>query len=71
MARDETAAFGALISAMNNNLFPASDAEDFAKGADWIPGKVTDARRAGEQVVFVQDDGPWYWRFADGSTVRH
>lgn len=69
---DDFAAFAALVSGLNPNIMPAEDAADIAKGAKTIPEKVTDARRAGQQVVFVQE-GPadgWYWLMPDGSQVK-
>lgn len=53
--------------------FPRSDAEDMSKGARFIPGEVTDARRAGQKVEFVTECGPncWYWKMPDGSRRYH
>ena len=56
-----------------SSLIPRGDVEDLQNGASFIPSEVTDARRRGERVVFVQA-GPrarWHWRFADGTTVQH
>lgn len=75
---DLLAGFGSLINAMGGggdrgNMFPQSDADDLRHGARFIPGEVTDARRKGEVVNFVNSCGPccWYWEFADGSRVYH
>lgn len=72
------AGFGALISAMGGggdrgNMFPQSDADDFASGARFVPGEVTLARRRGEKVNFVHTCSPccWYWEFEDGTRVYH
>lgn len=74
--------FGALINALGGNpggdagsVFPASDAEDFRKGATQIPGQVTDLRREGRTVTFVQPDrsisSTWYWQLPNGSRIEH
>lgn len=75
---EEKAAFGRLISGMGGgldrgSLFPRTDAEDLGKGARFIPGEVTLARRAGQQVLFVMNCGPncWYWEMPDGSRIYH
>ncbi len=73
------AGFGALINAMGGggdrgNMFPQSDADDFASGARFIPGEVTLARRRGEKVAFVQNcTGKccWYWQMPDSTLVYH
>lgn len=72
------AGFGALVSAFGGggdagNPFPASDAQDLAAGARYIPGEVTMARRRGEKVTFFSACGAccWYWEFPDGSRVYH
>lgn len=77
----ETAALGFLINAMENrggdgdfgSSFPRSDAEDMSKGARFIPGEVTLARRAGKKVTFVTecDSNCWYWEMPDGSHIHH
>ena len=51
---DPMAGFGALINALGGggdqgNMFPQSDADDFASGARFVPGEVTLARRAGQK----------------------
>jgi hypothetical protein len=77
----EAAAFGFLINALGNkggdgdtgSSFPRSDAEDMSRGARFIPGEVTLARRAGKKVNFVTDCGPncWYWEMPDSSRIYH
>lgn len=53
--------------------FPRTDAEDLSKGARFIPGEVTLARRAGKKVNFVTECGPncWYWEMPDGTRIYH
>jgi len=76
---DTTTCLGFWVNAMSgggdrNQAFPQSDAEDMSRGARFIPGEVTLARRRGERVEFVQNcPGPccWYWRFQDGTRVYH
>ncbi|MBI3572472.1 hypothetical protein HY091_03005 [Candidatus Kaiserbacteria bacterium] len=79
---NELAAFGFLANALDNRaggdgdmgaLFPRSDAEDMSKGARFIPGEVTLARRAGKKITFVTECGPncWYWQMPDGSRRYH
>ena len=71
--------FGALISAMGGggdagNPFPQSDADDFQKGARFIPGEVTLARRAGESIQFVQScpgQCCWHWELPNGNRIYH
>jgi hypothetical protein len=56
------------------NMFPASDADDFGKGARFIPSEVTLARRRGEKVMFVQECNNqccWYWLMEDGIRIYH
>lgn len=72
------AGFGLLMSAFggggdSGNMFPASDAEDLALGARFIPGEVTMARREGQKVTFNQPCNAccWYWEFPDGTRVYH
>lgn len=54
-------------------LFPRSDAEDLSRGARFIPGEVTLARRDGKKVNFVTECGPncWYWEMPDGTRIYH
>ena len=75
----EKSALGFIINAMDGGgdtgeFFPHSDAEDFSRGARFIPGEVTLARRKGQCVNFVQNcNGQccWYWLMPDGSRVYH
>lgn len=71
-------AFGQLANAMGGGgdigqSFPQSDADDFGKGARFIPGNVTLARRAGKKVTFVTNCTSccWYWEMPDGSREYH
>ena len=75
-------AFGFLANALDtrkgldgdtNASFPRSDAEDMSRGARFIPGEVTMARRAGKKVNFVSECSPncWYWEMPDGSRIYH
>lgn len=79
---DELPMLGFLVNALDkgkgndgdtNASFPRSDAEDLSRGARFIPGEVTLARREGEKVNFVQECGPccWYWEMPDGSRIYH
>ena len=74
----EMSAFMAVFGAMANGLgpnaggdrgqaFPASDAEDFAKGARYIPGEVTLARRDGKRVIY--DPAEQTWTMPDGKKI--
>ena len=76
------AALGFLINGMDErkdddgdtgSAFPRSDAEDMSKGARFVPGEVTLARRAGKKVNFVTicDPNCWYWEMPDGSRFYH
>lgn len=77
----ELAAFGFLANALDSKgsggdygaMFPRSDAEDLSKGARFIPGEVTLARRAGKRVEFVTNCGQncWYWKMPDGTRIYH
>jgi hypothetical protein len=78
----EPAAFGFLANMLGSpkdsdgdkgSAYPRSDAEDQSRGARWIPGAVTMARRAGQKVEFVTECGPccWYWHMPDGSRIYH
>ncbi|MDQ5971597.1 MAG: hypothetical protein QG566_543 [Patescibacteria group bacterium] len=67
-----------LLSAIGGNSdtgngVPSSDADDFSKGARFIPYEVTDARREGKQVTFVKQCGQccWYWQMPDGTKIYH
>ena len=80
---NEMATFGFLVNALDGNrggdgdegsIFPRSDAEDMSKGARFIPGEVTLARRDGRRVSFIQKcSNPccWYWQVDDGTRHHH
>jgi len=79
---NDMATFGFLINALDSRRggdgdigasFPRTDAEDMSKGARFIPGEVTLARRAGKKVNFVTECGPncWYWEMHDGTRIYH
>jgi len=74
------AGFAALVNAFGGEqgrdagaLMPQSDVDDFANGARWIPGEVTLARRAGQNVNFVRegDKEDWHWEMPDSTTIKH
>jgi hypothetical protein len=74
------AIFGTLINAFDGGgdvgkSFPQSDAEDLGRGARFIPGEVTMARRAGKEISFVTSCQAssccWYWQMPDGSRIYH
>jgi hypothetical protein len=78
----EMATFGFLANALDSRRggngdtgcsFPRSDAEDMSKGARFIPGEVTLARRAGKRVNFETECSPncWYWEMPDNSRIYH
>jgi len=78
----EAAVFGFLANALGSSkgddgdigsVFPRSDAEDLSKGARFIPGEVTVARRTGQKVEFVTDCSPncWYWKMPDNTRIYH
>lgn len=75
MSNDLTA-FLSLVSALDGqgaHIVPPADAEDMRNGAARIPGEVTDARRLGQTVKFVQTGAreDWYWEMPDGAKIRH
>ena len=77
------AMFGLLSNALDQNKgndgdtgasFPRSDAEDFSRGARFIPYEVTMARRSGKKVQFVTNCSSlccWYWQLPDGTRIYH
>lgn len=79
----DLAAFGFLVNAVSrrrgggdgdrDSVFPRSDAEDLSRGARFIPGDVTLARRDGRKVNFVTNCGRccWYWEMPDRSRIYH
>jgi hypothetical protein len=69
--------FGLLINALGGggnkgNAFPKDDAIDLRNGATYIPYEVTDARREGKEVVFMQigEKKDWYWQMPDGTKIK-
>jgi len=76
---NELSAFGFIANALGgggdrNQSFPQSDAEDLSRGARFIPGEVTMARRRGESVHFhvnCHNKCCWYWEMPNGSKVYH
>ncbi len=79
---NKVSTFGFLINALDKRkgvdgdtkaTFPRTDAEDLSRGARFIPGEVTLARRAGKKVNFVTECGSncWYWEMPDGSRIYH
>ena len=73
---DLFAAFMSLVTAVSPEIAPLGDSEDLAKGAKYIPGEVTDWRRGGKTVNFIQpnEDDPetWYWTpKTDGSEIPY
>lgn len=80
---DELTALGFLSNALFDKgspdgdkgaSFPRSDAEDLSRGARFIPGEVTLARRRGEKVQFntdCQNTCCWYWKLPDGTRIYH
>jgi hypothetical protein len=66
-------AFGALTNRIRDGggdegaSFPRSDVEDLANGAPYIPGEVTDARRAGKRVQY--DIQAKTWTMSDGRVI--
>jgi len=74
---DNLGDFGLLINVMSGggnkgNIFPEDDAIDLRNGANYIPYKVTDARRLSKVVVFVQTGKKkdWYWQMPDGTKIK-
>lgn len=69
--KGDLSALGLMVQAIDGfpgdrgAAFPASDAADLQRGARFIPGEVTLARRRGEKVRFVTDCGEccWYWEY--------
>ncbi len=66
--------FLVIASGFPNSSVPRADAKDSMMGAVIIPSEVTDARRRGQNVKFVQQ-GPstpnWYWEMPDGTKIYH
>lgn len=66
-------AFGVIENAMGGGgdvgqSFPASDVQDLADGADYIPGEVTIARRAGRTVSYNRVAKAW--TLPDGTVIK-
>lgn len=58
----------------SDTFYPSADSDDQAKGARFIPGEVTVARRNGKQIRFVQACAHpccWYWEFPNGDRAYH
>lgn len=77
-SKADIVAFGLLVNALGGSgdlgqSFPKSDAEDLSRGARFVPGEVTIARRNGEHVTFVTDGGwrEWYWQLPNGDRISH
>ena len=76
---DSLPAFGLLINAFGRgsgdlsgaNVFPKADADDLSRGATYIPYRVTEARRRGEEVEFVTAEVHPYWKMPDGKRIYH
>lgn len=49
------------------------DQADLKKGAQYVPGEVSGARKRGVVVTFHQSGatGAWFWRFPDGKRIYH
>lgn len=84
ISSDEVGCFGDMVNALfggkskthghHRPLFPKDDALDLQNGAYRIPYEVTDARRAGKTVTFVQvgtDPQHWYWNIQGRTPVMH
>lgn len=52
-------------------LVPGTDVEDMIRGARYVPGEVTEARRRGETVEFITGGSQWHWVMPDGSLIPH
>ncbi len=57
----------------HDSLVSNVDMIDVQNGADHIPGEVTEARRTGLIVQFVQDrpKAEWYWLMPGGNKIVH
>jgi hypothetical protein len=55
------------------NIFPEDDIADMQRGADHIPGEVTDARRMGKKVFFSTAGAQelWYWQMPNGNRIGY
>ena len=63
------ASMASILSGGGNRgaIHPVDDATDISKGARYIPGEVTDARRAGQRVIFHED--LHQWQMPDGKMI--
>lgn len=63
----------ASLGPQGSSIVPPADAQDAANGATQIPDAVTDARRAGQTVKFVQVGAKenWYWEMPGGKKILH
>jgi hypothetical protein len=72
--RDEDLLFALRANALGGGgdrgqMFPRSDVDDLARGAQSIPDAVTLGRRAGRTIPFVQactSRTCWYWQMPNG-----
>lgn len=75
--KNDLAAFLGMVNSLKDGkgktLVPDADLADVENGATEIPGEVTDARRRGETVTFVQNRPreQWHWQMPDGSRVPY
>jgi hypothetical protein len=63
VVRMEISLFLNLVSRMDNRIVPNADADDFKKGAYYIPGCVTILRREGVNVEYLGDN---IWKYPSG-----
>ena len=75
-AGNDFAALLSLVSALGRDgaqIVPPADAADARNGATRIPDRVTDARRTGRTVRFVQQGSVqnWYWEMPNGEIIYH
>jgi hypothetical protein len=81
---DDVTRLGFMVSAMTSGnskdgdtgaVFPVSDAEDMSRGAQYVPGEVTVARRKGQKVNFISNcdysASCWYWEMPDGNRIYY
>lgn len=70
---DGFAAFAMFANALGGGgnvgaIMPEDDAIDLRDGAEYIPYKVTDARRLGRRVIYLKNEKAW--QMPDGSKVK-
>ena len=73
---DDLCAFLSLVNALGSPgryIVPDGDAADMQNGATHIPSRVTDARRACQEVSFTQAGARknWYWTLPGGEKIYH